>query len=116
MIASQEFSDLYTLPETNSRFAPENNNGFKIDFFSGPGRFAGAFAVSFREGMYALPGTDISQLKEDEVSFSHLVVHGLVLFPEDYTIKRLLELRFALESIWGCSFLGDFASSKTTLG
>ncbi len=68
------------------------NNGFKINFFSGPGLFSGAFAVSFREGMYALPGTDISQLKEDEVSFSQLVVYGLVPFPGGYTKKRLLEL------------------------
>ena len=37
-------------PETNSQFAPENSNGWKMKpFLLGPGPFSGAFAVGFRE-------------------------------------------------------------------
>ncbi len=37
-----------TLPETNSKFTPEN--WWKMNFLLGPGLVSGAFAVSFSEG------------------------------------------------------------------
>ena len=39
-----------TLPETNSKLAPENWWLVQMSFLLGPGLFSGAFAVSFREG------------------------------------------------------------------
>ena len=45
----------FTLPETNSKFAPENGwleyVGIRVLVSFGDGLFAGAFAVSFREGI-----------------------------------------------------------------
>ena len=40
----------FTLPKTNSKFAPENGWLEYDRFLLGPGLFSGAFAVSFREG------------------------------------------------------------------
>ena len=39
-----------SLPETNSKFAPENGCLEYDRFLLGFGNFSGAFAVSFREG------------------------------------------------------------------
>ena len=43
---------MYTLPETNSKFAPENGGKLQVRFisFSRGEKFSGALAVSFREG------------------------------------------------------------------
>ena len=52
--------DLKTLPETNSKFAPENGCLEDKPFLLGPGLFSGAFAVSFREGRLGFPTKNAS--------------------------------------------------------